>query len=87
MSPVTYYLSLMPTGTATDHSLANSPTIHSKLVCKDPKNKKILINQKKSQIQKIKLTRGLQSTRKCGPQEGTIYNIQHTKYNIQHITD
>ena len=45
MAPVTYPLSLMPT--ATDPHQANSPTIHSTLVGKDPKNVKkgFLISQ------------------------------------------
>ena len=39
LSPVTYHLSLMPT--ATDPHPANSPTMHSWHVCKDPKTKEV----------------------------------------------
>ena len=90
MSPVTYNLSLMPTATATFHPPANSPTMHSRLVCKDQKKTKNAKNQ--LSLLKIKLssrypilaivslTRGLQSTRKCGFQEGTTYVIQHTTF-------
>ena len=35
MSPVSCHLSLTPTVTATDPPPANSPTMHSSLVCKD----------------------------------------------------
>ena len=35
VSPVTCHMSLRPTATATDPPTANSPTIHSRLVCKD----------------------------------------------------
>ena len=38
MSPVTYHLSLIPN--ATDPHPANSPTMHSRLFCKDPQPKR-----------------------------------------------
>ena len=39
MSRVSCHLSLAPTGTATDPHPANSPIMHSRLVCKDHKTK------------------------------------------------
>ena len=53
-SPFTCHLSLMPTDTATDPTLVNSPTMHRRLVCKDrnccpayiPKNQKLNQNKK-----------------------------------------
>ena len=46
MSPVTCHLSLTPTVTAIDPPLANSPTMHSRLVCKYPKTQKIISKRK-----------------------------------------
>ena len=42
VSPVTCHLSLTPTATAPDPPPAHSPTMLSKLCCKDPKNPKKL---------------------------------------------
>ena len=36
MSPVTCHMRLTPTATATDPAPANSPTIYSRMDCKDP---------------------------------------------------
>ena len=36
LSPTTWHMSLTPTTTATDPSPANSPTMHSRMVHKDP---------------------------------------------------
>ena len=38
VTPVTCHMSLTQTATATDPSPANSPTMHSRIICKDPKN-------------------------------------------------
>ena len=45
MSHVIYNLSLMPT--ATDPHPANSTTMHSRLVCEDPKTRKFFFKRKK----------------------------------------
>ena len=47
MPPVACHLSIMPPATATDP--ANSPTMHRRLVCKDPKIQKISEQKKLSQ--------------------------------------
>ena len=41
VSPLTCHLWITPTATATDPPNANSPIMHSRLVCKEPKTKKI----------------------------------------------
>ena len=45
VSPVTCHLSLTLTATATDPPPANSPSMYSKLVRKDPKTHKIFQKQ------------------------------------------
>ena len=83
LSPVTCHLSLTPTVTATDPSHANSPTMQSRLFCKDPKIHKISKpknhwngkNPKTSRGMPILaicfVTRSLQSTGKWGFQMWT----------------
>ena len=77
LSPFTCHLSLTPTVKATDPSHANSPTMRSRLVCKDPKLRKILRPKKLFNRQEPKnvgrpilaicsVTRSLQSTGKQG---------------------
>ena len=70
VSPVTYQLSLMPTATVTDPPLANSPTMHIRLVHKEPKP-----SFKKPFSFGIlaihSLTRSFQSTGNRGFKEGT----------------
>ena len=46
VSRVTCHLSLTPTATATEHSPANSPPMHSRLVCKDPQIRRNFKTQK-----------------------------------------
>ena len=79
LSPLTCHRSLTATATATDPPPSISPTMHSRLVHKDPKkpkHKKSLKRQKpKSRgVQKLvihSLTRSLQSTGKWGFQTWT----------------
>ena len=47
VSRVTYHVSLTPTATATDPPPANSPIMHTKLLCKDPKPQKMSKRKKK----------------------------------------
>ena len=46
MSCVTCQLSPTPTATATDPPPSNSPTMHSRLVCKDPNFSDTIFDQK-----------------------------------------
>ena len=46
VSHFTCHLSLMLTATAIDHPQANLPIMHSRLVRKDPKTRKIFIMEK-----------------------------------------
>ena len=63
LSPVTSHLSLPPTATATDPPPDNSTTMHSRLVCKDPKTQKKIkrqkIIEKKKEEKKEKTSRGM----------------------------
>ena len=60
VSPVICQLSLTPIATATDPPPANSPIMHSRLFCKDPKNHRIFDNAKNPQNGKnTKMSRGI----------------------------
>ena len=52
MLRVTCHFSLTPTATATDPPAANSPTMHSRLVCKHQTNQKNSKRKKSSELSK-----------------------------------
>ena len=96
LSPVTCHLSLTPTAPATYRPPANSPMMHSRLVCKEARPRKLLNAKNHQENKNPKMSRGmpifalrswirsLQSTRKRVFRDGTAHrHTTHGHHNLE----